>query len=363
MQLKVGIVGTGWWVEHAYLPALALCPEATVTALCGHREERTKALAAKAGIKGVFTDYQQFLQADCDIVCVVTPNRLHREQVLGAARAGKHIICEKPLGLNLAEAREMYAAVQATQVKHLTMFTWREIPAFAYLQELIANGYVGWPRYVNTMRLEDYMADPQIFFDWRWQRSEAGSGALGDLGPHVFDQVRYLLGEFTGVFARTDIYIPQRPMKQKEGLFDVTNDDVCSAVFLQGDKQGAAQISRIAAGRHNYQRIEVHGDKQGLVFEYELGDNWRGDLAWATGRLYGGPMRGKLGELPIPQRLIDHLSQVQTPDHARTHYVHRLIKRLLAAIRDGGDASPSLLDGVKAQEVVAAAEISAAAGR
>ena len=139
--VRIGVIGTSGWTESIYLPSINSHPAGTVAAICGRNRTRGEALAAKFDIPQVFTDYQTMITAgNLDAVVIATPDDLHYPMTMAVIDAGLHILCEKPLALTVEQAEEMTARVEAAGVKHLVLFTWRWLPQFQYLKQLVDEG-------------------------------------------------------------------------------------------------------------------------------------------------------------------------------------------------------------------------------
>ena len=153
------------------------------------------------------SDWRRLVESDeIDVVDISTPNNTHREIAVAALDAGKHVICEKPLAHNVDDAKAMYEAAQRCQGVHMVAFNYRRTPAVALARKLIEEGAIGAVRNFRGTYLQDWSADPNSPLSWRFQKEVAGSGALGDIGTHVLDMARYLVGE---VVAR--VVGPARP--------------------------------------------------------------------------------------------------------------------------------------------------------
>ena len=246
---------------------------------------------------------------DIDVVDICTPNNLHAEIAIEAARAGKHIICEKPLARTVQEARDMVAAVKKHGVINMVAFNYRRTPAVALAKKFIDEGRIG--RIVNFRGtyLQDWSADEDGPLSWRFQKKIAGSGAIGDIGTHVVDLAHYLVGPIAEVTALTATYVKTRPLQQggvdklgaseksataERGEVDV-DDEVVSMLKFENGAIGSLEATRNAWGRNNFITLEIHGTEGSIHFNYERRDElqvmFRGDPADARGfrTIYTGP--------------------------------------------------------------------------
>lgn len=223
---------------------------------------------------------------EISVVDICTPNNVHAEIAIAAAKAGKHILCEKPLALTSQEAGEMYRAAAENGVKTMVAFNYRRTPAVQLAKKYIDEGAIGDILDFRGTYLQDWSAHPDSPLSWRFQKSVCGSGALGDIGTHVVDMLRFLVGDFKRVNARTATYIKERPLQsgaadtlgnlrvgQDAPKTAVDVDDQC--MFMIECKNGAfgsIEATRNAWGRNNYITFEIHGTKGSIYFNYERRD-------------------------------------------------------------------------------------------
>ena len=239
------------------------------------------------GFEEASTDWNAVLSRDdIDVVDIVTPNDSHAEIAIAAAKAGKNVICEKPLARSGMEAKSMLDAVEAAGVIHMVAFNYRRTPAVALARKYIEEGRVGKILSFRGTYLQDWSADPNGPLSWRFQKKIAGSGAVGDIGTHVIDLARYLVGEIELVSALVKTYISTRPVqsggfdqlaasdksgKGSRAAVDV-DDEMLTLVKFAGGATGSIEATRNAYGRNNYITFEIHGDKGSIAFNYERMD-------------------------------------------------------------------------------------------
>ena len=185
------------------------------------------------------------------------PNSLHAAPTIAAAEAGKHVVCEKPLGRDADESYEIWRRVAATGVKHMCAFNYRFVPAVRLARELIEAGELGEIRHFRGRYLQDW-GDTTAEV-WRFDRAAAGSGALGDLAPHVVDLARYLVGEIDEVGGFCSTFIPQREV----------DDAVEATVVFANGAVGTLEATRLALGRRNAFQWEINGTEGSLAFDME----------------------------------------------------------------------------------------------
>jgi predicted dehydrogenase len=186
------------------------------------------------------------------------PNSLHAEPTIAAARAGKHVVCEKPLGRDAGESYEIWKAVAATGVNHMCAFNYRFVPAVRFARELIEAGELGEIRHFRGRYLQDWADDPSLD-TWRFSPDEAGSGALGDIGTHIIDLARFLNGEIASVSGFAKTFVAGRKV----------DDAVEAVVQFENGSVGTLEGTRLALGRRNALQWEVNGSKGSLAFDME----------------------------------------------------------------------------------------------
>ena len=192
------------------------------------------------------------------------PNAIHAEPTIAAAEAGKHVICEKPLGRTGDEAYEIWRRVEATGVKAMCAFNYRFVPAVRLARRLIEAGDIGEIRHFRGRYLQDWIADPEFPMVWRLSKEASGSGALGDIGAHVIDLARYLVGEIATIAGSARTFIEERP----GGRVDV-DDAIEAVVEFEGGAIGTIEATRFALGRKNALSFEINGAKGSIAFDLE----------------------------------------------------------------------------------------------
>jgi len=243
-----------------------------MVAICGRNESAVQAAAARFGYARAYTDWHELIDDDSvQLFDNGGPNNLHAEPCIAAAAAGKHVLCEKPLGRTAEESRAMLDAVTAAGVKHMVGFNYRFVPAIRQIRDLIDSGALGQIYHFRAVYLQEWImphyGTPAI---WRLDREQAGSGALGDLGAHIIDLAHYLVGDIESVGALTRTFIPERPRAEGEGTAVVDVDDAfVSTVGFANGAIGTLEATRFAAGRKNHQVIEINAEKGSVRFNLE----------------------------------------------------------------------------------------------
>ena len=343
--------------ELPYRPRMA--------AICGRDRDAVAAAAARLGWPATETDWKRLVERDdVDLVDVCTPGSSHAEISIAALEAGKHVLCEKPLANTVEEARAMAAAAEraaARGVRAMVGFNFRRVPAVALARELVAAGRLGAIRHVRAAYLGAHLLDPEFPLVWRLQVSEAGSGALGDLGAHAIDLAQYLAGDrITGVSALTETFVPERPLADGSGARGpVTVDD--AALFIArfaGGAVGGFEATRFATGHTEGLRVELNGELGSLVWELGAFNELRFFDAAEDAATQG------FRRIQVT-RSVHPYAAAWWPEGHSIGYEHTFtheVRDLLEAIAAGRDPAPSFADGLHVQQVLDAVQRSAAAG-
>jgi len=278
-EIGVGMLGYAFMGKahsNAFkkIPYLMYPPPAIpkLIAIAGRDEAAAKEAALRYGYEGYYTDWRQMLKDDrIQLFDNGGPNDTHAEPCIEAAKAGKHILCEKPLARTAKEAAAMLEAVTKAGVKHAVAFNYRFVPAIRQAKMLIESGALGQIYHYRAVYLQEWiMPHYNAPLWWRMDKKVAGSGALGDLGAHVIDLGRFLVGEFRSVSALARTFIKERPLPDGKGTGKVDVDDAfVASVEFENGAIGTVEATRFAAGRKNYNCFEVNGEKGSLRFNLE----------------------------------------------------------------------------------------------
>lgn len=274
-MIRIGSIGLGGISKGVHIPGIQASEDLQLIALCDVDEARLKERAAEYGIAPdhCFTDYRDLIDCpDVDAVDVSTPNCCHAEIAEYAARAGKPYDLEKPITLDKTEAKALYDATMASGVKSMICFSYRYKASARYARSLVRSGKLGRIYHVNMQYYQSWgleRADTPLV--WRYEKSKAGSGALGDLGCHALDLCEFVTGEkYDKVFAHLGTFIRERRLLTGEGMGRVDVDDYSN--LLLETASGASlsfEISRFNFGRGNYQRMEIYGEKGAIVYSLD----------------------------------------------------------------------------------------------
>jgi len=319
-----------------------------LVAIAGRNTEAVAEAAQRYGFSESVHDWRA-LVADERVALVDNsgPNSLHADATIAAARANKHVFCEKPLGRTAAESHQIWSAAAAAGVKHMCAFNYRFVPAVRLARELIAEGELGEIYHFRARYLQEWIIDPQFERVWRLDKEVAGSGALGDLGAHIIDLGRFLVGEIAAVSGLTRTFIPERPggRVDVDDAFEAIVDFECGAV-------GTLEASRFCQGRKNTMAFEVNGAKGSIAFDLERLNELQVHLIGSTPGASAQGFRQILvseNYHPFWEWWWPHGHTIGW-EHTFIHEIHHL----LHAIATGADVRPlgaDFEDGYRAAEV------------
>jgi predicted dehydrogenase len=377
-RIRVALIGysfMGAAHAHAWRTApqfFALNADIELAVVVGRNGRAARDFADRFGVAEVETDWRAVIDRDdIDAVDICAPGSLHAEIAVAALAAGKHVLCEKPLANSVDEAERMTAAAVAAEsrgVLSMVGFSYRRTPALAYARRLVEEGRIGEIRHIRALYLQDWIVDPEFPLVWRLVKSEAGSGALGDIGAHIIDLAQYLTGHSVeGVSAITETFVKRRPLPAaSSGLAataaseygDVTVDD--AAVVIAKTDLGALatfEATRFATGRKNALRIEVNGSRGSLAFDFER----MNELEFADATL--PDEEGGFRRILVTEPSHPYLAAWWPAGHGLGYdhtFVHEITDFADAIVR-GVAPSPSFADGLQVQRVLEAIERSAGA--
>lgn len=375
--LRVGMIGyrfmgkahsNAWRQASHFFPLKAGIEMSTI---CGRDPQGVETAAAQLGWKSASTDWRKVVEdPNIDIVDINTPNDSHAEIAIAAARNGKHILCEKPLALTVAQCEQMLAAAKKAKVVHMVCHNYRRIPAIAHAKRMIEEGALGAIYHYYARYAQDWIVDPNFPLVWRLQKGVSGSGTHGDINAHIIDLGRYLVGEFSEVCGLMHTFIKERPIEDGGGKGDglggkggrkmgkVTVDD--AAMFIGRFKNGALanlEATRFALGRKNHITIEINGSKGSLSFDFEdmnrlkfFNNEDPGDRQGFHDILVTQPggAHPYVGAWWPPGHILGY-------EHTFVHTVADFVN----AVVDGKPVQPTFEDGLRNERVLEAVEASA----
>ena len=380
-ELGIGMVGyafmgaahsQAWRTAPAFFD-LPLHPR--MRAICGRHQDAAGDVARRFGWESVETDWRALLtRDDIDLIDICTPGNTHAEIAIAALRAGKHVLCEKPLANTVAEAEAMTAAAADAAkggVRAMVGFTYRRTPAVALMRQLIASGRIGTIHHVRGQYLQDWLVDENVPLNWRLDREQAGSGALGDIGAHIIDMAQYVTGSaIQSVSGVMETFVRTRPVAGESatlgGTADadaergpVTVDDAAAftARFVDG-AIGVFEATRFATGHKNALRLEVNGSRGSVAFDFE-------DMNVLEFFDAGeDPATAGFRRIMVTEASHPYISAWWPPGHGLGYehgFTHQVVD-LVTDIAKGADPAPSFADGLAVQRILEAVAASAADG-
>ncbi len=378
-KLNVGIVGykfmgkahSNAWKRATEFFDLDVQPVLKVA--CGRHQESLAAFAERWGWEHTEADWKKMVHRDdVDIVDISAPQYLHYEIAMEAIKAGKDIFCEKPLAMDLRQAREMYEAAEKKGVTHYINHTYRRCPAVRLAKRLIDEGRIGRIFHWRGAYLQSWIVDPSFPLTWHLQKQFAGSGPQGDLNSHSVDLARYLVGDVKKVACMTAQFIKERPLPDEaasgtfsgsssgKGKGQVTVEDAAfmTVTFAHG-ALGSFEATRFATGRKNLNSFEIYGSKGSILFDLERMNELRyfsmDDPAHAQG----------FRTIIVTEGVHDYVGNWWPPGHTigyEHEFVHAVVD-FLKAVETKTKIEPNFYDGMKEMEVLEAGLRSAETGK
>jgi predicted dehydrogenase len=351
-NIGIGVIGTGF-ARRVQMPAFAACEGTRIVSIASGSAANAENAAREFGAEHFTSDWRETVEhSDVDLVCITTPPKLHREMVLFAVEQGKHILAEKPMAMNVAEAEEMQAATDAAGllalIDHELRFQHGRQLAWRMLRERV----IGEVRHAKYNFRAPHRGDPSLAWNW-WSDSEQGGGALGAINSHVIDSFNWLLGsEISSVFCQLQTHVKERPFEG--GTREVTTDDEANMIlrFVDGeliqDATGLVSVS-MAEQPEYVNRVELFGTEGAMRIDH------RGELFIAKNRETAWtPVEVDLGE-DVPGG----------PDTGFSRGFMALAPLIADALQNGATSiehAATFEDGVKVQRVLDAARESNASG-
>jgi len=277
--LNIGMVGYGFMGRthsNAYSQVNHFFPsqyKPVLKAVCGRNREKAQAFADNWGYESVETDWRELLKRDdIDVLDICTPNNLHKEISIAAAKAGKMILCEKPLAMNTAEGEEMCAEVEKAGVKNMVWYNYRRVPAVTLAKQLIDSGRLGKIFHYRANFLQDWTINADVpqggAATWRLDAEAAGSGVTGDLLAHCIDTALWLNGSIKDVSAVTETFVKERMHSETGKKEPVTIDDACSFFcHFDNGSLGLFESTRYARGHKALYTLEINGENASIRWD------------------------------------------------------------------------------------------------
>ncbi len=338
-----------------YLPALARHPQARVTAVCGRSQERAADLARRWSIPHVFTDAEAMLDSGLfAAVIIASPNDTHHPFAMAALERGLHVLCEKPLALTYAQAMEMAAAADRQGVKTFVPFTYRYMPTARYLRALLDEGYIGRPYHLN-MRYYTGFGRSGDRFNWRFDVSRSGSGALGDIGSHFIYLATWYFGPVAAVSCRLGRMVDRPPLDPAGSPYEVADDSALLTLEFASGAHGSIHASTLAYEDTNFgqtHHMEFHGSG-GTLYHF---------IDWdQTQRVSGARVgEGAVKELAVPEHFWGGARRDTVHNTYKDVFREQdwMIRQFVSALARGEAVRPDFHDGAAVQRILEAAALS-----
>jgi predicted dehydrogenase len=285
-EIKIGLIGGGM-IGRVHVIAYNMLqgifadklPKIRYSLLAEESLDKAETACKTLGFENFTDNWLKVIESDVDVVDVVVPNFLHKEIVEKAIQKGKHIFCEKPLALNSYDAKVLADEAQKKGIIHMVGFNYRKTPALILIKKWIEEGILGDIVSFQGNFSQDWAMSDEVPLSWRFQRKLSGSGSLGDLGSHIIDIARYLVGEIIGVSCIEKTVITERMLgeaglmgeianSKSKGPVDVDDITCCLVKFKEG-AVGTLFFSRFCSGRKNFLSFELSGTKANVVFNWE----------------------------------------------------------------------------------------------
>jgi predicted dehydrogenase len=343
--VRIAIVGAGKVSDYHHVPGIRLDPRAKLVAACDADAKLLEVRRREWDIDKVTADFEKICaDSEIDALIIATPNFTHRNIAVAAAKAGKHVMCEKPLGLNAAEVREMYAAARDAGVVHMTAFTYRFAPAMRYLKHLVQSGALGEPRHFRSQRFLDW---PESSWSWRQYKDKAGAGDLFDMTIHRIDFAIDLLGPVHSVCGAVARFADRTKTADGQTCPPSEVDDWSSLIgeFASGATgvwEGTTLAKGYGRSGFGHEWAEVNGSEGSAVYQLHLPNT-----------ILLGKTGSDLAPQPVPAEFLKPAGSPRDPSEgeAATVFRYDLMWEFVSAIVEGRDAKPSFYDGLNAQIV------------
>ncbi|MCB9452843.1 MAG: Gfo/Idh/MocA family oxidoreductase [Anaerolineaceae bacterium] len=356
--VSIGVANTSWWADLMYMPAFKNHPDANVVAVCGRDPERTRAFAEKWDIPHYFTDFDAMVDSGLvDAVFIGTINKYHHPMTMKALDAGLHVLCEKPLAMNVAEAQAMHDKAVSVGTKCMATFTYRFMPTARYVKRLLDEGYIGKPYQLN---LRYYTGTARAAgYEWRFDMAQAGAGMVGDIGSHFIYLAQWYYGEIESVMCMLGYHIERAD--RPDGV-DYERGDDSASILLQFKNGAQGVVVATAVGYEDTplgqtHHMELHGS-EGTLYSF---------IDWDTIQQVRGARvgEGMIKELPIPDDIwgsVRHDTVMNTYKDT-FHQENHMARGWVTSIVEDAIPEPTFAEALHVQKVIAACQVSAKEGR
>ena len=349
--------------------------EPVLKVACGRPGSSLESFGNRWGWESISSDWQETVNnPDVDIVDIAAPTYLHHDIAIEAAKAGKHVFCEKPIGLSQNQAVEMYDAAEKAGIVHYLNHNYRRCPAVALAKRIIEEGRLGQLFHWRSAYLQSWIVDPEFPLTWHLREETAGSGPNADLNSDLVDLARFLVGEITEVTAQTAQFVKNRPLpvEGSSGAFEagrltgtratgaVTVEDAAFILArFENGVLGSFEASRFAPGRKNYNTFEIYGSKGSITFDLERMNELNFFSNEDPEHVQG------FRKILVTEAVHPYLDAWWPPGHiiGYDHTFTNAMADFLNGIGSGVKVQPNFADGVKEMAVLDAALKSARTGQ
>lgn len=343
--IRIAIVGAGAVSDYHHVPGIRLDPRCRLAAVCDASSELLAKRRHDWGVDFVTSDFEQVCSSpEVDAVIIATPNFTHHSISVAAARHGKHVMCEKPLGLNAGEVREMYHACRDAGVVHMTAFTYRFAPSMRYLRHLLRTGAIGRPRHFRSQRFLDW---PETSWGWRQYKAQAGAGDLFDMTIHRIDFALDLLGPLARLCGAVARFVPRDKTPTGQSCAPSEVDDWSSLIGeFESGAVGVWEGTTLAKGYglkgFGHEWAEINGSEGSAVYRLH-----------EPNRILLGKTGADLAPVDVPPEFLKPSSSPRNPAEGEPATVFRydLVWEFVSAICERREAVPSFYDGLRAQVI------------
>lgn len=344
-RVRIAIIGAGAVADYHHVPGIKLDPRAELVAACDPNEKLLKQREQDWGVTKTTTSAEAIAaDPEIDAVIICTPNYTHLPITLACLEGGKHVMCEKPLGLNFAESAQMYRKARDKGLRHMTAFTYRFAPSMLYLRHLLRSGGLGVPRHFRSQRFLDW---PETSWGWRQFKKLAGAGDLFDMTIHRIDYAQDLMGNMTSICGAVAQFVPRD--KNPDGSPSAPSEvDDWSALICQFSRGGVGVLegSTLMKGYHydgfGHDWAEVNGSEGSAVYQLK-----------EPNTILVGKQGQTLQNVDVPKEFLKPAGSPRDPAKGVPSTVFRydLAWEFVSAIVEKRDAVPGFDDGARAQAV------------
>lgn len=343
--VRIAIVGAGAVSDYHHVPAIRLDSRASLAGVCDASQDLLTKRRQDWKIDKVTTDFEAICaDPDVDAVIIATPNFTHQAITLAAAKYGKHVMCEKPLGLDAGEVRAMYHACRDAGVVHMTAFTYRFAPSMRYMRHLAHSGALGELRHFRSQRFLDW---PETSWGWRQYKKQAGAGDLFDMTIHRIDFAIDLLGPLKSLCGATARFAPRTKTVDGKECAPSEVDDWSSLIAeFQSGATGVWEGTTLAKGYgfkgFGHEWAEINGSEGSAVYRLHM-----------PNQIMLGKTGQDLAAVDVPAEFLKPATSPRNPAEGEPATVFRydLVWEFVSAICEEREAVPSFYDGLQAQVV------------